>query len=237
MRLRAVSLLTLFGCVASSTHAGEQLTLSQKVFDSDVILEVRLPLDQPIPEKWPTKKYDPKSRGFPEALIKKAQQSATVERVLRSGSSEPAPTVPENLYVFSSSSPCWWKAHERGAVRTLVFLKRFTDKTRAIAGVEHETGLYTDLNPNYEDLVTAIQQAGAWPEERMRAVGAEMLWPAEREVLKSSKSPYLLNLAVEFLRTHDASNVIDEIWGASGSEPRMKREAESKLTYENVCKP
>jgi hypothetical protein len=226
----------MFLPAALPASAGEMLTLDRKAFDADLVFEVRLPLDKPIPKNWPNQSYDPKGQAFPGALIDAARKGAKVERILKILSSEAHPTVPEDLYVFTSGSPCWWKAHQRGGLRTLVFLRHESGgATRQLVGVEHESGRYTDLSPTYEALVEALMRASGWHEERMRAVAAEMLWEDERAAL-GSDNPYLMHLAAAFLREHDSSYAIDAVWGAPGSEGRAAREKASVPPYDNVCR-
>jgi len=222
-------------CAAAPAAAGEMLSLSDKVFGADVILEARLSLDQPIPAKGAGRKSNPKS--FPSATIDAARKSATVERLIKSRSPDDKPVLPEGLYVFSASSPCWWKAHKHKGVRLLLFFRQDpSGALKQIAGVEQDSGRQSDLNPDYEALVAAVQQASAWHEERMRAVSADQLWPDERAALRS-QDPFLLHLASAFLRAHDSASVVDEAWGAPGSEGRKQREKAASLPVDSVCKP
>jgi hypothetical protein len=236
--MRTAALFALVpALLAAKASAGEMLSLEDKAFGADVILEARLPLDEPIPKKWPDQKYDPKGQGFPDALLASARKKATVERLLKSRSPDDKPALPEGLYVFSGNSPCWWKAHERKDVRTVLFFRQNPDGTlQQIAGVEQDSGLYSDLSPRYAALLAALEKASGWHEERMRAVAAEMLWPDERAALKSDE-PYLMHLAAAFLRAHDSAAVLDEVWGAPGSEPRKQREKQATLPFDSVCKP
>jgi hypothetical protein len=94
-------------------------------------------------------------------------------------------------------------------------------------------GFAMESTPGYAQLVAAVSEAYGWHEERMRAVGADQLWQAERKALQSD-NPYLRHLAAEFLVQHDAANVVDEVWGAPGTEQRAKSEAASRIVPE--CK-
>jgi hypothetical protein len=241
MRDTVYTVLAALGLAASvhGAQAGEMLSLHEKLQRSELILEVRLPLTQPIPERWPNRTYDPQGHGFPGALVEAARQAATIERVLKtSPEAGQAPELPATLHVFASNTPCWWKAHERGGLRTLVFLRREAGGAwQQVAGVEHESGLYSDLNPDYELLVAAITEAGAWVEERMRAVAAEMLWQQQRAALQSEDNVYLRHLAAGFLREHDSGDVIDPYWGHPGSEQRKANEQRARLPHQSVCRP
>ncbi|MHB8878150.1 MAG: hypothetical protein ACYC8T_31015, partial [Myxococcaceae bacterium] len=106
------------------------------------------------------------------------------------------------------------------------FLKAQGDGAlRQLAGVEVESGRYSDLHPAYPLLVAAAAESATFTEERMRAVGEEMLWGKEKAALRRQDNPYLMALAAEFLRTHGAAEVVDAAWGLPGSPERKKHEA------------
>jgi hypothetical protein len=238
MRRRVLVAWMFLPAAAVVALAGEWLSLEQKLGGADAVLEVRLPLGQPIPERWPSQKYDPKGWAFPEELIQRAQASAEVLRVLAPAEGEAPATLPAPLPVFSAASPCWWKAHERGAVRSLLFLRDTgAGRWQPVFGVEHDAGLYSDLNPDYERLASAIATAAAWPEERMRAVAPEALWQAQRRALADEGDPYLARLAWAFLGERDSAAVLDEAWGPRGSQERERREQAMRLPHESVCRP
>ena len=44
-----------------------------------------------------------------------------------------------------------------------------------------------------------------------------------------SDNVYLRHLAAEFLIQHGAAEVVDEVWGAPGSELRLKNEATARV--------
>jgi hypothetical protein len=90
-------------------------------------------------------------------------------------------------------------------------------------GTEVEDGRYTNLHPAFARLAEAVTEAAQWNEERMRAVGAELLWERERRALKSD-NPYLLQLAAAFLKSHEAADVVDQLWGAPGTPERKRNE-------------
>ncbi|MFM8552100.1 MAG: hypothetical protein ACKOCD_07290 [Nitrospiraceae bacterium] len=212
---------------------GLRLTLAEKVFQAESIVEVRLPLDQPVPKHQPAKTHDPKSQAFPRSLFVQAMKGATVERVLKPLPGGTQPPLPKQIYVFAIQSPCWWNAHQRGSLRTLVFLKhdakgRYEDS----GGVEHEQGLYSDLNPDYAQLVKAIQEVTTWKQDDSgpgdRAV--------QEKILTASHDPYQLYLTVQFLNRY-APAVLDEVWGAKGTSSRTQYDKMvTEPTVQTVCR-
>ena len=89
-------------------------------------------------------------------------------------------------------------------------------------------GLGLETTPGYEQLKAALTESFGWHEERMRAVGADQLWRAQRKAL-TSDNLYLRHLAAEFLEQHGASDVVDAVWGAAGTEAREKMEATARI--------
>jgi len=206
---------------APAADAGPRVAMAEKVFKAEAIVEVRLPLDLPIPKQWPNKGYDPKGLAFPNPLFDRAMKGMKIERLLKAPPSGKPPALPKQIYVFSIGSPCWWKAHQHGSLRSLVFLRsdkkgRFEDS----GGVEHEDGRYSDLNPDYEGMVRAIQEAVAWQIGKDTAAPPEQR-AAQRKILTSTHDPYRLYLAVHFLTRHDAA-LLDEVWGAPGTPGRSQ---------------
>ena len=89
-------------------------------------------------------------------------------------------------------------------------------------------GFALETTPGYEDAKAAMVASFGWREERMRAVSAAQLWVEQKAALQS-ENPYLRHLAAEFLIQHDASDVVDEAWGARGTEAREKNEQASRV--------
>nr|MBI3613809.1 hypothetical protein [Nitrospirota bacterium] len=201
-------------------EGGVRMTLAEKVFQAESIVEVRLPLDQPIPKHLTTKADDPKGQTFPRVLFDRAMKEAKIERVLKPLPGGKAIPLPKQIYVFAIQSPCWWKAHRHGSLRSLVFLKhdrkgRYEDS----GGLEHEQGLYSDVNPDYDRLVKAIQEVASWKTGPSAAGPDDQA--AQRKILESSHDPYQLYLTVQFLNRH-APEVLNEVWGAKGTTGRTQ---------------
>ena len=214
------TLLLLVSPPAAFGEGGVRMTMADKVFQAESIVEVRLPLDQPIPKHMPSKAYDSKGSSFPRVLFDRAMKEAKIERVLKPLPGGKQASLPKQIYVFAIQSPCWWKAHRQGSLRSLVFLKRDTKgRYEDSGGVEHEQGLYSDVNPDYALLVKAIQEVTSWttgtaaagPDDRTR----------QRKILESSHDPYQLYLTVQFLNRH-APEVLNEVWGAKGTLVRVQ---------------
>lgn len=218
-----------------SVNAGEEISLGEKVFTADAVVEIELSFQKPIPKNWKNRTYNPAGWAFPDHLADEALSKAVVSRVLFSTVAPERIILPKRLFVFSSASPCWWRAHAKKSVRSLVFLKR--DDTGAWNqdfGVEHETGHYSNLNPSYELLLTAIQEARLWTEERTQALDVDARWQPQRRILLESANPYMQILAVAFLERHGASKTIVDVWTEQYAELRLR--ALRERTSTQVCK-
>lgn len=230
-----ISALVISSLNVQSINAGEEISLGEKVFTADAIVEIELSFRKPIPRNWKNKTYNPTGWAFPGQLANDALSNAVVSRVIFATVSPDKITLPSRPFVFAITSPCWWQAHENKSVRSLVFLKRDENGTwKQFFGVEHETGRYSNLNPSYELLVTAIQEARAWPEERMHAVHADALWQTQRSILRESSNPYQQVLAVAFLEGHGGSKAITDVWKEHNTDLRLR--ALREQTTAQVCK-
>lgn len=218
--------MLLLLALAPSTRAGESLSLHDKLARSALVLEVRLPVSGAIPSEWPNQHYDPQGWGFPDSLVVAGRAQATVTRVVVGAGGIGALPQPQDFHVFGSASACWWLAHQRGGLRTLVFLERDGDGWKQVLGTEQEWGGYTDLEPRYDQLVEALSTASGWTDERAQGVAPESLWQDQRQALVGD-DPYLLLLAREFLLIHEASGVLDQVWGVPGSPERAVWEAKA----------
>ena len=136
--------------------------------------------------------------------------------------------VPESIELlpFDVMRSCLHKTDHHLTVRLLVFLSGNPLEPKPLPNVTFGLGLAT--TPGYEALRAALIESFGWVEERMRAVGADSLWRAQRKAL-GSDNPYLRHLAAEFLEQHGASAVIDAAWGAPGTEAREKNEATARV--------
>lgn len=206
--------------------AGEQFSAGQLSSRADTLVEVRLVLDERLPESWPNRTYDPTGWGFPGAIVDRAWTSATATVL-----AGPEVTL-DRAHVYSSSSRCWWKAHERGEVRALVFVER---GGRQVVGVEVERGRFSDLNPDYDALKGALVRAVAWTDERMAALDASALWQDQRAALLGEA--HLRAVARDWLREHGGDSVLDEVWGAPGSDSRIRHEAAAEVPSDSeICR-
>lgn len=136
--------------------------------------------------------------------------------------------VPESVELrpFDVMRSCLHKTDHHLKVRLLVFLTGSPLEPRPLPSVTFGLGLAT--TPGYEALKAALIESFGWVDERMHAVGPDSLWRAQRKAL-GSDNPWLRHLAAEFLEQHEASPVIDAVWGASGSETRQKNEATARV--------
>ena len=231
------SIFVLLLIITAHAIAGDIVPLAEKVFRADVIVEVQLTFDRPIPKNWPNRTYTPAGMGFPDALIRRAISLAAVSRVLASSIDSARIRIPQSCHVFSSGSRCWWNAHRRKSLRVLLFFAASSDgQLRQIVGVEYETGQYSDLNPEYEALVAAVRAARQWPEERMRAVDASQLWQEQRTVLRAHSNPYAVDLVIAFLRVHQGETVINKEIGSPGEDRRRKLDStRTRFLTTNIC--
>ena len=86
----------------------------------------------------------------------------------------------------------------------------------------------TSLDAAWPKVLAALEVAGTWHEERMRAVSDAMLWADERRALHSDDA-WQRALAVAFLAAHDSAAVVDAEWGAPGTPARKAEEARAQL--------
>lgn len=136
--------------------------------------------------------------------------------------------APESVELapFEVMRSCLRRTDHRLTVKVLVLM---TGAPLQPKPLPHSTfGLGLETTPGYEALKAALIESFDWREERMRAVGADQLWRAQRKAL-GSDNLYLRHLAAEFLVQHGAAEVLDEVWGAPGSEARVKHEATARV--------
>lgn len=183
---------------------GEHFQLGEKVHSADLVVEVYVTVHGDIPSHWPNTAYDPQGWAFPEGLVHKSQ--AEQRRVFRRPGVEVGPLPsPSQAFLFSRSSRCWWTAHARGGLRALVFLN--AEGNPVPFGVEHEWGRYTDLNPDYEEVVEAVK----WSLEYR-----ESLEPI-KATLQTTESPYLLTVAAKALHNLEGMAAVTAALGGEDS--------------------
>ncbi len=229
MPLCSALIATLLSLLPNA-DAGDSLTAFEKIRRADLVLELRVPVEGEIPASWPNQGYDPAGWAFPDSLRPTDAGAVEVTRVLV-GEAPEVLSEPARFYVFSGGSACWWLAHQRGGLRTLVFLERDGDSWRQVFGTEGEWGAYTDLSPGYDALAAALTRAGGWGDERAQAVDAAAMWQDQRAAL-AGDDPYLRVLARDFLLAHDAAAVLDEVWGPGGTPERAAAEAKTRWPHD-----
>lgn len=230
-----IGILLSFLLLLSTVPAvgGDVRSLGEKVFSATLVVEIRMTVKGKIPKSWPNKRYDPAGRAFPDAILSKALKSRKIVHAFTPGVAPGALFLPTAPYIFSSGSPCWWDAHRRGSLRVLLFFRKNPDGSfTQIAGVEHETGQFSDLNPDYDRLIAAVTEAVTWSDERMRAVPPESLWQKQRAALRAHDNPYLQMLAAQYLREHQGEEAVREAWG---NEPEATERALAEGYMRKVC--
>jgi hypothetical protein len=155
----------------------------------------------------------------------RALKESKVKGLLASRSPMDVPEVVE-LAPFDVMRSCLRKTNDRLKVKLLVLLTGSPLVPKPLPHVSFGLGLET--TPGYEQLKAALIESFDWREERMRAVGNDQLWRTQRKAL-TSENLYLRHLAAEFLNQHEASEVVDAVWGAPGSEAREKNEATARI--------
>lgn len=155
----------------------------------------------------------------------RAIKQPKVKAMLASRAPMDAPESVE-LAPFEVMRSCLRKTDHRLTVKVLVFMTGTPLEPTWLPQMSFGLGLET--TPGYEQLKSALVESFDWVEERMRAVGAQQLWQPQRRALASDNG-YLRHLAAEFLIAHGAADVVDEVWGAPGSETRTKNEATARV--------
>lgn len=160
-----------------------------------------------------------------ELRWQRALKQPKVKSMLASRAPMDAPESVE-LAPFDVMRSCLRKTDHRLTVKLLVFMTGHPLKPTWLPQMSFGLGLET--TPGYQQLKAALVESFDWVEERMRAVGTQLLWQPQRKALVSD-NVYLRHLAAEFLIQHGAAEVVDEVWGAPGSELRLKNEATARV--------
>lgn len=122
-------------------------------------------------------------------------------------------------------TPKWPRCSIAGPVSFLVF---FTQDEKGAWTAQPVDARATSLDASWPALLAALEVAGGWHEERMRAVPDALLWADERRALRSDDA-WQRALAVAFLTAHDSAAVVDAAWGAPGTPERKAEEAKATL--------
>jgi hypothetical protein len=181
------------------------------VFTADALVEIEVPLKDPM--KKPARRWS-------EGLV-----NATPVRVVASRAALPTPPslkAPQ----WEVPARCLVQATTTGTVRALLVAHRDPPGYSLLPLAGEGLGLASTAG--YAQLVAAVVEVFHWHEERMRAVGAEQLWLAQKKALRSA-NPYLRHLAAGWLQQHDAAEVVDLAWGQPGTPERVANEAKAAI--------
>ena len=124
---------------------------------------------------------------------------------------------------FTSGGACWWRAHDSGAVRVLVFADRSgpAGAARGLYGVEGDQGMLTDLNPSFDSLIAAVEAAIGW---RARAADPTWDWAGPKEA-GSSTDPYrrllAYGVALHAEESAEAAALAESLRGPRGADGRF----------------
>jgi len=192
-----------------SASAPEIFPLAAKVFDADYVVEVELLFGKPVGTMYPSTSDDPRNWQFPPSLIREAMKTLKIVRNIKPSASLTGLFLPGYVHILNPDSPCWWEAHRIGRIHALIFLHEKPDGTlEHLAGTEAEWGQYCSLNPEYNNLVAAVQAAVRWQETAPRKKGTRDAWKEERAALQDAANPYLPLLADAFLERAGAMDVV-----------------------------
>ena len=185
--------------------------LYRATMDATALLELELPLitTDRVEARWKRALAQPPKV---KALLATRQPMEAPEKV--------------ELPPFNVLRSCLRRTDHHLSVKVLVFLAGTPLQVKLIPLITMGLGLET--TGGYEQLKAALVESFSWREERMRAVGADQLWAAQKQAL-ASDNPYRRHLAAEFLAQHEASEVVDAAWGAPGSVERKKNEAMAEV--------
>lgn len=147
----------------------------------------------------------------------RALKEPKVKALLASRAPMDAPETIE-LPRFEVMRSCLRRTDHRLSVKLLVFLTGNPLKPTQVPFLSFGLGL--ESTPGYEQLKAALVESFSWVPDKTFA--------AQKKALSSDNS-YLRHLAAEYLVQHEASAMVDEVWGAAESESRQKNEASAKV--------
>jgi hypothetical protein len=152
-----------------------------------------------------------------ELRWQRALKEPKVKALLASRAPMDAPDSIE-LPPFNVMRSCLRRTDHKLKVKLLVFLTGNPPKPSYVPFLSFGLGL--ESTPGYEQLRAALIESFSWVPEKTFA--------AQRKAL-TSDNLYLRHLAAEYLVQHEASAVVDEVWGAPESETRQKNEATARV--------
>ena len=212
--------LLCFALAATPALAGMPKTLAEKVHGADLVLEFELKFDA---EAMATYDKNGANAVYPGGPVKAALEKARVVRTIFPA--KPPDDPPKLQHVAGASQACIDAAGLRVKVRALGFFKR--DKKghwQQIFGVEQMLPLHTDLDPKYQQVVAAVQEAVKW-----RAA------PETAEASLQSDNPILRRLAAGWLQKNGNRSAVDNGWGRPGTPERQLNERNAPEQRAGAC--
>lgn len=205
-----VALTVLLGAEAPSPPALLPSAFSKSVFEARAVLEIEVPLDPTNPRS---------TARWADGIVKAKPLGLITSRTLM----DPPEKLKTSWEVLRS---CLALTNGKSSVKVLMVISG--NPPAPMIFPLATMGFAMESTPGYAKLKDALIEAFTWQ------AGVASLWKAQKQALISD-NPYLRHLAVEWLVQHDASAVVDETWGAPGTEARVKAEAASRIVPE--CKP
>lgn len=191
--------------------AGDFTPPLDNLFGPELVLQVELTLDKPKDET-------PRSR---HAAFLAALQKAKVVRVLHPRGAEAPSPRPKLTPFFTAASPCLPLVLRRGKLQAvLTFRKYGTGPLLQDQGAEMEQGDWTDLDPQWKELLAAAAEVPSWTEERMRAVSADQLFLRQKAAL-CSENHLLRSRATQWLLDHGAMDAVGKSCSPPGTSERF----------------
>jgi hypothetical protein len=211
--MRAVTPVVLFILMTTILHAQNPkiLEIGQKIFHADFILEVELRFVEPVSGGYPADSLDQRNFKFPPYQINAAMRTLDIIEYLKPSRELTGIVLPPYIHLFNPNSPCWWDAHQKGTLRTLVFFREKSDGTlEHLAGDEQEWGHYTTLNPDYDLLKAAVVKGTSWDEADAFGTSTPGDYSAQVAALHEAGNPYLQLTAAEYLRRNGQQQLLEK---------------------------
>lgn len=130
------------------------ISLEKKLAEAELIVEFELPFDAAV-MKEPGKGANLVMASGPMAA---ALARARVARVIFPAGGTAPVQLPALRFVASGADGCLELAAKRGTVRALGFFKKKGATWVQLFGVEQRLPAYTDLDPSWPQLISAVEQ-------------------------------------------------------------------------------